>query len=224
MSDSDEEDDSFSLSSLSSYNEDKDNNYIGLDRSKSYEDDTVSTSSYISNVTSSTLNIDANNNKRVSNPPTIILQNIDNINEYYGIDNDIKINLEMNINMRTYDNKIQYIIYDQKKEFKNLSTFSKISTRGGDNNETTKLFLKVLNKFLAKHKYIIKENKLYTLYDMYTDNVVCIIANFDNLYIIQIKEEFYKDNKKILNKFNKDDVKTKLEELYQNNNLEILLS
>ena len=141
----------------------------------------------------------------------IILQNIDNINEYYGINDDVNIEINKNILIELKNNKIQLENIDNTEE-------------------NTEKILKALNKFLTKHKYIDKENKLYTLYDNYydnyTDNVVCIIANFDNLlYIIQIKEEFYKNNDKILKKYNKDDVKTKLEELYNTpNNLQKLLS
>jgi len=138
----------------------------------------------------------------------IILQNIDNINEYYGINDDVNIEINKNILIELKNNKIQFLNIENNTE------------------ENIKKILQALNKFLAKHKYIDKENKLYTLYDIYTDNVVCIIANFDNLlYIIQIKEEFYKNNDKILKKYNKDDVKTKLEELYNTpNNLQKLLS
>jgi len=108
----------------------------------------------------------------------IILQNIDNINEYYGINDDVNIEINKNILIELKNNKIQLENIDNTEE-------------------NTEKILKALNKFLTKHKYIDKENKLYTLYDKYTDNIVCIIAEFDNLYIIQIKEEFYKNNDKI---------------------------
>ena len=149
---------------------------------------------------------------------SIVLQNIDNINEYYGI-----IEIEI-INKLIIDNNkiLKFPIPINKEETSSLSNTREKLQGGGDNQNTEKI-LKALNKFLTKHKYIDK-NKLYTLYNN-DNNVVCIIAEFDNIYIIQIKEDFYKNNDKILKKYNKDDVKTKLEKLYNTpNNLQKLLS
>jgi len=155
-----------------------------------------------------------------SQNPTIILQNIDNINEYYGDINEKIINIKI-IKILNDDKVLKFNI----KEPENILTNNReVLQNGGDDNENTKLIIEALNKFLANYKYIVKENKLYTLYDMYNGNVVCIIANFNNLYIIQIKEDFFKDNHKILKKYNKEQIKDILEPLYSNDNLQELLS
>lgn len=155
-------------------------------------------------------NIYEDSNMEKQKNPRIILQNIDNIDEYYSdiiefADIDIIIN----------GNKIQINEKNQEKKIQDENLL---------HIEANRRFLEALNKFLANYKYIAKENKLYTLYDVNNYNVVCIIANFDNLYIIQIKENFYNKNQKILQKSNKEQVKENLQPIYEKYNLQTLLS
>jgi len=131
----------------------------------------------------------------------IILQNIDNIEEYYvPINNNVEID--------------SGILDIDKKLF-------------NSNND----IINKLNKYLKKYKYNINTNDiLYTFYDIYNDNIIkCIIADYkkegdnNSIYIIQIKDDFFNNNKKLFNKKNKIEVIEKLQNTYNNTILTKLL-
>lgn len=128
----------------------------------------------------------------------IILQNIDNIEEYYvPINNNVEID--------------SGILDIDKKLF-------------NSNND----IINKLNKYLKKYKYINTDDILYTFYDIYNNNIIkCIIADYkkdgNSIYIIQIKDEFFNNNKKLFNKKNKIEVIEKLQNTYNNTILTKLL-
>jgi len=149
----------------------------------------------------------------------IILQNIDNIEEYYvpnytNTNNNNIIHINSGIFMYgqfTDDKKDDVKKDDVKKDDKKDDKLDK------------------LNKYLKNYKYINTNDILYTFYDIYNDNIIkCIIAKYKKkdgnyIYIIQIKDDFFNNNKKLFNKKKRLMLLGELQNTYNNTILTKLL-